>query len=51
MTGLFVLPVTGAATGGSPFLGRRSPIVGASLGGSFAVYYDKYVKLLDVYMK
>jgi hypothetical protein len=29
----FILPVTGATIGGAPFLGRRSPVVGASAVG------------------
>jgi hypothetical protein len=43
MIGLFIIPVTGAVTGGAPFLGRLSLIVGGNLspivGGSFAIYY------------
>jgi hypothetical protein len=40
-TGCFELPDIGAATGGVPFLGRRSPKVGAvAVGASTgAVYY------------
>jgi hypothetical protein len=36
---LIKLPDTGAATGGVPFLGRRSPKVGASTTG--AIYHVK----------